>query len=231
MNPSPPREKAIIWHVIEWQKGLKNFYRVMRYPKLREIKEAVLSLFSPAYTTGFPRDVHRPYEGFRGKPVVDDAHCVGCETCANVCPPGAIRSVDDKASVMRTITRDYGLCIFCGQCEAHCITGQGVALSSELYDLSCFNKESLVETQEKELLLCQACQAIIGTKEHIAYMHQVLGPKAFASILNLNILNERLHLAKRSDVEVPVTDHLKRKDMFNIICPNCLRKTLVKDLI
>jgi formate hydrogenlyase subunit 6/NADH:ubiquinone oxidoreductase subunit I len=203
----------------------------MNYPKIREIKEAIVSLFTPAYTSRFPKESHTPFENFRGKPVVDDANCVGCETCANVCPPGAIRFIDDKNRKMRVITRDMGLCIFCGQCELHCITGKGVALSDRIFDLSSFDRASLVEYQEKELLLCKSCHAVITTQEHIKHLHNVLGPKAFSSILNLNMLNERLQLSRSEDTEVEVLDHLKRKDMFNVICPNCLRQTLVKDLL
>jgi len=87
-----------------------------------------------------------------------------------------------------------------------------------------------VEYQEKELLICKSCNAVITTREHLGFMHRKLGPKAFASILNLNLLNERLKLAENQDVDVEVRDSLKRKDMFNIICPNCLRQVLVKYL-
>ncbi|MDZ7635843.1 MAG: 4Fe-4S binding protein [Bacteroidales bacterium] len=68
----------------------------MKYPKLRELKEAVISLVTPAYTSKFPDVEHVPFKDFRGKPVVDDANCVGCETCANVCPPLAITFTDDR---------------------------------------------------------------------------------------------------------------------------------------
>ncbi|MEZ4997102.1 MAG: 4Fe-4S binding protein [Bacteroidales bacterium] len=68
----------------------------MKYPKLRELKEAVTSLVTPAYTSRFPVEEHVPFKDFRGKPVVDDNNCVGCETCANVCPPLAITFTDDK---------------------------------------------------------------------------------------------------------------------------------------
>ncbi len=59
-------------------------------------------------------------------------------------------------------------------------------------------------------------------------MHRKLGPRAFSSLLNLNVLNEQLRLARAEDIKVGVRDGLKRKDMFNIVCPNCLRKILVK---
>lgn len=203
----------------------------MKYPKLREIREAVVSLITPAYTSRFPQEAHTPFEKFRGKPVVDEDNCVGCETCANVCPPGAIQFVDDPVRGIRTITRDYGRCIFCGQCEVHCITGKGVALSETLFDLSTFDRESLVESQERELILCQSCHAVITTRAHFSFIHDTLGPKAFSSMMNLNHLNERLKLAAPQDTRVKVIDHLKRKDMFNIVCPNCLRQVLVKDLL
>jgi len=200
----------------------------MRYPKIREIKEALLSLFSSAYTTKFPKESHKPEKNYRGKPVVDEENCVGCETCANVCPPYAITNIDDKEKKLRVIRRDYGKCIFCGQCEANCITGKGVKLSDEIFDLSTFNRKELVEYQERELLICEGCGEIITTRDHIKFLYSKLGVKGYSSIMNLNILNEKLKLAPEEDVKTPVQDGLKRKDMFNVICPNCLRKVLVK---
>lgn len=203
----------------------------MRYPKLREVREALVSVFTPAYTTKFPVKPHIPFEGYRGKPEVDDKNCVGCETCANVCPPMAITFEDNKETGLRTIRRDYSKCIFCGQCEEHCITGKGVKLSDKIYDIAAFDRNDNVEYQEKELLICKSCGAVITTKEHLSFMHKKLGPKAFSSIQNLNVLNERLRLASKEETDVEVKDGLKRKDMFNILCPNCLREVLVKNML
>ncbi len=205
----------------------------MMYPKLRELKEAVNSLFSAPYTTKFPKEPHIPFEGFRGKPEVNNEKCVGCLTCSNVCPSYAIKVEDDNDKKIRTITRNYGKCIFCGQCQAYCITGEGVILSDKIYDLSTFdrNDAGTVETQEKELLICEHCGTVITTKEHIQFLHKKLGPRAFSSIINLNVLNEKLKLAEPEEIKTEITEGLRRKDTFNVLCPNCLHKVLVNNLL
>lgn len=202
----------------------------MKYPKLREVKEAVISLFSKPYTTKYPAGDFKPFPGFRGKPVVDEDNCVGCETCANVCPPNAITFEDDKEKGIRTITRDYGRCIFCGQCEEHCITGKGVKLSDEIYDMACFDRSAVIEKQERELIICDHCGAVITTKDHMRFIHEKLGPLAYSSILNLNMLNERLRLAGEADTRTEIKDGLKRKDTFSTLCPNCNRRIQVDNL-
>ena len=167
----------------------------MHYPKLRELKEAMVSLFTRAHTTRFPYEEHKPFENFRGKPVVDDTNCVGCEACANVCPSGAITVSDKLEYKLRIIIRDYGRCIFCGQCEINCLTGKGVRLSNTIFDLATFDRNELVEKQEKELLLCEHCHAVITTKEHLQFLYRKLGAKAYSSMLALHVHNETLQLA------------------------------------
>ncbi|MCK4747007.1 MAG: hypothetical protein KAT15_08230, partial [Bacteroidales bacterium] len=110
----------------------------------------------------------------------------------------------------------------------HCITGKGIALSDKIFDLAVFERDKIIETQEKDLVVCKHCEAIITTKEHIQYLHNKLGPKTFVSILNLNLLNDKLQLAPKEETELEIKDGLKRKDMFNIICPNCMRSVLIK---
>ena len=203
----------------------------MKYPKLREVKEALISLFTKPYTSRFPFAPHTPFDGFRGKPTVDEDNCVGCEACTNVCPAGAITFEDDPGKRMRTITRNIRKCIFCGKCEEHCTTRKGVKLDDKAWDLAVFDRSDLIETQERELLICENCGAIITTKQHLKFVHDKLGPKAYSSMLNLNMLNERLELASAEEISVKIKDDLKRKDFFNTLCPNCNRKVQVKNLV
>jgi len=62
----------------------------MRYPKLRELKEAIRALIKGPYTSRFPFEPHQPYERFRGKPEFRQDDCVGCGACFQVCPAKAI---------------------------------------------------------------------------------------------------------------------------------------------
>lgn len=158
---------------------------------------------------------------------------MGCLTCSNVCPANAIVVSDDKETGLRKITRDYGKCIFCGQCERYCITGEEVILYDKIYDLSGFDrkKENIVEEQEKELLLCENCGAIITTKEHIQYLHKKLGAKAYSSLLDLNTLNDDFELSSKEEIKTEVIDGLQRKDSFKVLCPNCLHKSLLNNLL
>jgi 2-oxoacid:acceptor oxidoreductase delta subunit (pyruvate/2-ketoisovalerate family) len=49
------------------------------------------------------------------KAVVDEALCTGCNVCAIVCPPGAI-----KKNEMGVAQVDEDLCKGCGTCSASC---------------------------------------------------------------------------------------------------------------
>ncbi len=201
-------------------------------PKIREVIEAFRSLLTFPYTTKYPFKPHKPFEKFRGKPVVDDDKCVGCEACASVCPSKAIEIIDNANSKTRTIKRDFGSCIFCGQCEAHCITDpKAVVLSNEIFDMAVFDKKDLIENQKKELIVCEDCGAVIGAKKQLEYIYKKLGPYAFTQQATIAKLQENLKLIKKEDFTFPVKkDAVKRKDFFSVLCPNCKRKTLIKSL-
>jgi hydrogenase-4 component H len=59
---------------------------MMYLPKIRELKEALTSLFTKPYTTKFPEQPFTAREEYRGKPRYNPVFCIGCGTCAQVCP-------------------------------------------------------------------------------------------------------------------------------------------------
>ncbi|MBU0604987.1 MAG: 4Fe-4S dicluster domain-containing protein, partial [Candidatus Omnitrophica bacterium] len=100
----------------------------MKYPKLRELKEAITALIKGPYTSDYPRKAHQPPERFRGKPEYSNDGCIACAACALVCPARAIEVSDvvtkDKAVRKKMLHLDE--CHYCGQCSALCTTREDI---------------------------------------------------------------------------------------------------------
>lgn len=193
----------------------------MRAPKLRELKEAVRALVVGPYTANFPAEPTPVPESFRGRPRFDEDECVGCGGCANVCPPGALEMEDDLEAGVRRLTVHLDRCIFCGQCHANCLTEKGIEQTNE-YDLSTTDRSTLREGVEKALLLCEACGAVIGARDHVLWVAQRLGPLAFANpTLMLTALEDR----GLADKEPPPSEELRRGDKLRVLCPKCRQIT------
>ncbi|MDP2940339.1 MAG: 4Fe-4S dicluster domain-containing protein [Candidatus Omnitrophota bacterium] len=201
----------------------------MRYPKLRELKEAVKALIKGPYTSKFPFQPHKPFEGFRGKPQFFEKDCVGCTACVNVCPSGALSFEDrvENGKGSRLLTRRLDICIFCGQCQANCLTGEGIKLTQE-FDLAILGKrDELAETIEKELVLCAGCLEIIAPADQIKWVAKKLGPLTFSNAsLMLYYLAEKglsyinSFLSKETSAS--------RKDRIKLLCPKCRRLAVIK---
>ncbi len=195
----------------------------MRLPKLRELKEAVTAVFSPRFTTRFPAEPCVVPERYRGKPEFDLDACIGCGACVNVCPTEALTQADDLEAdpPTRKITQRYDTCIFCGKCRDNCTTETGIKLSNK-WDLATLNRQETVETHEFELQLCEKCGAIIGTKKHLIWLYEKLGPLAYT--------NPSLLIAKSGDLSTkpqdipqqPQPDRVSQPgDFMRILCPKC----------
>jgi len=200
----------------------------MRKPKLRELAEAIRVLFKEGpYTSTFPKELTVPPESFRGKPVFDPDVCIGCGACSEVCPSRAIEVVDDTMARMRTIVLHYDICNFCGQCHLNCTTRDGVDYSSE-YDLAAFDRESMVETVEKELAVCEICGEPAGTLDHLAWIAERLGSLAYSNptliLANMSKLAQPIDVAQRADDRV-----VQREDLFRILCPSCRRRAYMTE--
>jgi len=199
----------------------------MRKPKLREIGEAIKSLFRRPYTSKFPQAAVKPPEGFRGRPRYHKEDCVGCQACVEVCPARAIDVEDILMSPgrgFRRLTHRYDVCIYCGQCEAACITGEGIKLSLE-WELSGIERPSMTDVVEKDLLFCEICGSPIGCTDHLKWIAKKVGLIAYANpTIYLTRHKEDLKLllqaAARDDREIG------RNDQVRITCPSCRREVL-----
>lgn len=202
----------------------------MKKPKLRELKEAVRAVFSRRYTTRYPFEPHEPPDGFRGKPEFDEAECIGCGACAEVCPALAIRVIDkpDADPPVRILEQRCDKCIFCGQCELNCTTEKGIRLT-KTYDMSTLDRADLTQRIEHELVICEVCSAVVGTRKHLRWVAERLGAKAYANPTLIVTSDGTMRLA---DAPGPRTAEpaLARSDMMRVLCPECRRTTVVREL-
>ena len=198
----------------------------MYLPKLREIREALTSFFSAPYTTKFPAEPFTAAPEYRGKPRYQADGCVGCGTCLQVCPTGAITVADDLEAGVRTLTINFNVCMNCGQCEEHCITGKGVIMTPEhslaIMDL---NDKAAYEVIEHELLRCEGCGQVIAPRRHLEWVRDRLGAKAFAHPNFLLLDQERF-------TDIPPShfkSRVRREDQIKQVCAKCRNRVVVAD--
>ncbi|MFH1848221.1 MAG: 4Fe-4S dicluster domain-containing protein [Candidatus Omnitrophota bacterium] len=203
----------------------------MKYPKLRELKEAIKALILGPYTSKFPFKPHEPFERFRGKPQFYEEDCTGCGACAQVCPTGAITFTDDTSGgrAVRKLTYKMDMCIFCGQCQANCLTEKGIMQTKE-FDLAAIgSRDHLRQDIEKELVLCEDCGCIVGPADQIRWVAKKLGPLAFSNT-SVWVFNMRGKSLTDAVPEAPSKEEseLQRSDRMKVLCPKCRRKVVVK---
>ncbi len=203
----------------------------MRYPKLRELIEAIRALVKGPYTSKYPFRPHTPPKRYRGKPEPDNDGCIACKACAEVCFARAIEPKDivTKEKAARVMIWHLDECHYCGQCEALCTTRDdvppGVRLTNK-FELAGFDRRELIsKTDEKELALCETCGEVITAKAHLAWIARKLGPLAFS---NPTLFISQLKGMGLGDNVYEIAKDLTRSDRIKVICAKCRRKVTIE---
>ncbi len=198
----------------------------MRKPGLLQfkiVKEAVRAFVTGPYTTRYPFEPHIPHPAFRGKAEFHEDDCVGCGACAEVCPARAIDVTDEDGK--RRLTYRFDICIFCGQCEAHCITGKGIRLGQE-FDLAVFDRSQTFQRIEKELLNCEMCGCMIAPVDQIRWIAKKLGTLTFTNPTLMLARMRELGLDEETEAR-PAGTPATRADHIRVMCPKCRRESLL----
>jgi hydrogenase-4 component H len=193
--------------------------------QFRILKEAIRAILFGPFTTRFPAEPSIPPEGYRGKPEYDEAGCVGCGACAEVCPARCIVIEDDKEKRVRRLTHYQDACIFCGQCERACITEKGIKLTLE-YDLATVDRRTARSTVEKALVVCEGCGQVVGCLDHLKFLAKKVGHLLYT---NPNLILARHDELKLLEKDLPLDSPHPRSGHLRMLCPNCRREMILKE--
>lgn len=98
-------------------------------------------------TTAYPKARAAISDHARGKPDFEFAGWRDARPAAEACPVGAIAVVD--AGLTRSVTVDYGRCVFCGECAA--ASADGAVRESAAFEMAARSRADLRVSAQYEL--------------------------------------------------------------------------------
>jgi hydrogenase-4 component H len=202
----------------------------MKYPKLRELKEAIRALIKGPYTSRYPFKPHAAFERFRGRPYFHEKDCIGCTACAQVCPSRAIEFKDSVAGSKgtRTMAVRWDICIFCGQCQANCPTTKGITLSREYAFATTEKRQALQCSIDKDMALCSCCAEPVAPYDQYAWVARKIGPLCFSNASLIYFYLRQMALASQETFFPQEKSEPQRADRMQILCPRCRREAALK---
>ena len=89
------------------------------------------------------------------------------------------------------------------------------------------DRGAMTETHEFELQLCEKCGAVIGTKKHLIWLYEKLGPLAYTNPSLLIAKNGEL-TKKPQDIQKPKDEKPQTADEFaRLVLPAAVIKTII----
>ena len=127
----------------------------------------------------------------------------------------------------RTLQVNWDICIFCGQCQANCLTEKGIKLTQE-FDLATTEKrEELKQVIEKELILCECCGDPILPRAQYDWVVKKLGSLCFPNSSLLTFYFRALGIALPEETSPNKDTEFMRSERIKILCPRCRREAVI----
>lgn len=202
----------------------------MRKPKLRELGEAIRALIKGPYTAKFPKSPSIPAKGFRGIIKYNEAKCIGCGACVEVCPAHARAIEDDLSRKVRKVIHYQEKCVYCGQCVNYCTTQEGIKHIQE-YDLAKLENKGFENIIEKELAICEMCGEVVAPKAQLLWIAHKLGELAYANpTLYLSLHSDLNTITQDSRANQTTTELPYRSQHQRILCVDCRRNAYMNEV-
>jgi len=149
-----------------------------------KLKEAIICLRAGRVTLRYPFEPSIVPEGFHGQPQLDIDKCTGCGACSMACPARCIEITDEADQ--RTMLYCLDRCSYCARCEEVC-PEEAIVLSSE-FELATDSVDDLRITARFDLVRCEECGEVVGTRREIEKLAAEMPEKIGLSVQQMSWL-------------------------------------------